>query len=236
MAALRRPPRVYLVATTAWHPGGVTHFAHGGRPGPILLTPGLSAELRRVGPFLCVGLVGFAVDAALFCLAHGVGLSRPLARAISLALATAVTFGLNRRFTFAAGTPGRIRCGPGAAAASPEWPLRLQAGGTAPSLEPERLRRSGTPSGGSGQFVRYGIVTLLVQGSSYGLFLLLATRIPNLVALFVGAAAATVFSFAGQRLFTFRGTAAPGPAQAGETALVSGLLRRRRARRRSSRP
>ena len=206
----RRSRGVYLVATTAWHRGGVTHFAHGGRPGPILLTPGLSAELRRVGPFLCVGLVGFAVDALLFSGLHGAGVSRPVSRAVSLALATAVTFGLNRRFTFAASgrrVPGRVQ----------------------------------GSRDGPGQFVRYGSVTLLVQGFSYGLFLLLATRLPNLVALFVGAGAATVFSFAGQRLFTFRGTApvvpaATGPVQTNETVLVPGLGRRRRARRRTSQP
>ena len=200
----RRSRGVYLVATTAWHRGGVTHFAHGGRPGPILLTPGLSAELRRVGPFLCVGLVGFAVDALLFSGLHGAGVSRPVSRAVSLALATAVTFGLNRRFTFAASgrrVPGRVQ----------------------------------GSRDGPGQFVRYGSVTLLVQGFSYGLFLLLATRLPNLVALFVGAGAATVFSFAGQRLFTFRDTAVGRPVQAGEPPLVPGLVRRRRARRRSSR-
>lgn len=171
MEAVQRSRCVYLVATTACHRAGVTHFAHGGRPGPILLTPGLLADLRRVGPFLCVGLVGFAVDAAAFSGLHGAGLARPAARALSLALATVVTFGLNRTVTFAA-RAGRDR---------------------------------------PGEFMRYGLVTLVVQGFSYGLFLLLATRLPNLAALFAGAAAATVFSFAGQRLFTFR-AAAPGPA------------------------
>ena len=232
MGAVRRSRGVYLVATTAWHRGGVTYDAHGGRSGPILLTQGLSAELRRVGPFLCVGLVGFAVDAGLFSVVHGTGLSRAVARAVSLALATAVTFALNRNFTFAAsgrGTPGALSA------------TSLPTSSDGRFIGPEPSGRVRGSLAGSGEFVRYGIVTLLVQGFSYGLFLVLATRLPNLVALFVGAAAATVFSFAGQRLFTFRGTApvvpaATGPVQANETVLVPGLVRRRRARRRTSQP
>ena len=206
MEAVQHSRPVYLVATTAWHRIGVTHFAHGGRPGPILLTPGLLADLRRVGAFLCVGLVGFAVDAAMFSGLHGAGLSRPAARAVSLALATIVTFGLNRSFTFAS-RAGRDR--PGA-------------------------------------FMRYGIVTLVAQGFSYALFLLLATRFPSLLALVVGAAAATVLSFAGQRLFTFRDaapdhaaalvSASPSRLQAAGTAPDPKPGRIRRSRKRPSQP
>ena len=217
----------------------MTHFAHGGRPGPILSTPGLRAELRRVGPFLCVGLVGFAVDAAIFSGLHGAGLSRPVARALSLALATAVTFGLNRSFTFAPGE--RRAAGEGSLYEHPprhrttgrQWPGRARDGRSC-----------------SGDLLRYGIVTLLAQGFSYGLFLVLATRLPNLVALFAAAAAATMFSFAGQRLFTFRDTASerpaglatvflldrPGRLQAGVTAFDPKLERCRRGRHRSIQP
>ena len=152
----------------------MTHFAHRGRSGPILPTPQFVIELRRVGLFVAVGLVGLAVDAGTFTLGFGAGLSRPGARAASLALATLVTFSLNRRATFAAS--GR------------------------------RIDRD---------LFRYGLVTLVAQGFSYGLFLCLASAIPglsNLLALVIGAAAATALSFAGQRLFTFRATAPHRPA------------------------
>lgn len=57
------------------------------------------------------------------------------------------------------------------------------------------------------EFARYVLVTLVSQGTSYGLFLVLSVvlpALPALAALMAGAAAATVLSFTGQRLFTFR--------------------------------
>jgi putative flippase GtrA len=54
----------------------------------------------RVGRFLCVGLVGLGVDAGLFSLLYGQGSGAPVARAASLAVATLVTWSLNRAFTF----------------------------------------------------------------------------------------------------------------------------------------
>lgn len=56
--------------------------------------------------FLCVGLAGLALDTAVFSLLHAAGLSTPLARALSLAAATILTWSLNRRFAFAPGGRG----------------------------------------------------------------------------------------------------------------------------------
>ena len=53
----------------------------------------------RIARFLCVGLVGLAVDTALFALLYP-GAAAPLARAASLTLATGVTWALNRAVTF----------------------------------------------------------------------------------------------------------------------------------------
>ena len=54
----------------------------------------------RVMRFLAVGLVGLAVDAGLFSLLYGHGSAAAFARAVSLAVATLVTWALNRSFTF----------------------------------------------------------------------------------------------------------------------------------------
>lgn len=58
------------------------------------------------------------------------------------------------------------------------------------------------------EVIRYVAVTLGAQGVSYGLFLGLSAEAPALpatAALLAGAACATLLSFTGQRLFTFRG-------------------------------
>ncbi len=47
-------------------------------------------------------MLGLASDATVFSALHGAGLSLALARAVSLACATGVTWRLNRFFTFAA--------------------------------------------------------------------------------------------------------------------------------------
>ena len=144
-----------------------------GRVDPSALTP---ARLwrRPLCRFLAVGLVGLSVDALVFSIFHDAGLSRALARAISLAVATAVTWRLNRSFTFAAtGRRQRIELG------------------------------------------RYAAVVLGAQGFSYATFLTLSWLAPHihaLVAILVGAVAATGFSFTGQRLFTFRPIQGPGHA------------------------
>ena len=90
---------------------------------PSLAThPGLVALLRgamrhlpfapiiwRIARFLTVGLVGLVVDCGLFWSLHEAGASVEVARAFSLAVATCVTWFLNRLFTFAPSgrTPGR---------------------------------------------------------------------------------------------------------------------------------
>lgn len=59
----------------------------------------LRAPLPR---FLLVGSIGFTVDSVAFSAASGLGAKDFIARAASLAIATAVTWQLNRRFTFPA--------------------------------------------------------------------------------------------------------------------------------------
>mgnify|MGYP006271360457 CR=1 FL=1 len=55
----------------------------------------------RIARFLTVGLVGLGVDSGLFWSLYQTGVSLEIARALSLAIATLVTWGLNRLFTFA---------------------------------------------------------------------------------------------------------------------------------------
>ena len=55
----------------------------------------------RIARFLTVGLVGLGVDSGLFWSLYQTGVSLEMARALSLACATLVTWGLNRLFTFA---------------------------------------------------------------------------------------------------------------------------------------
>jgi len=55
----------------------------------------------RIARFLTVGLVGLAADSGLFWSLFQAGVSLEAARAASLAVATLVTWGLNRLFTFA---------------------------------------------------------------------------------------------------------------------------------------
>jgi len=63
----------------------------------------LNALIRApLWKFLAIGCLGLSVDALLFSVLHEAGLSRAVARALSLAVATAVTWRLNRRFTFVA--------------------------------------------------------------------------------------------------------------------------------------
>jgi putative flippase GtrA len=50
--------------------------------------------------FIAVGTIGLTADAALFSLASYQGLEDAFARALSLGAATALTWRLNRRFTF----------------------------------------------------------------------------------------------------------------------------------------
>lgn len=65
----------------------------------VALSRALSFRLPR---FLAVGCVGLASDALIFSILSAAGASDALARLVSLAGATIVTWRLNRRFTFAA--------------------------------------------------------------------------------------------------------------------------------------
>ena len=55
----------------------------------------------RIARFLTVGVVGLAVDSGAFWWLYNDAVAMEIARAVSLSLATLVTWGLNRLFTFA---------------------------------------------------------------------------------------------------------------------------------------
>ncbi len=59
-----------------------------------------SSELGQGGRFLAVGVLGLAVDTTVFAVGYHFGAARALARAVSLGLATCVTWIINRRITF----------------------------------------------------------------------------------------------------------------------------------------
>jgi putative flippase GtrA len=71
-----------------------------GWPVPTIAAFREGPEVRRLGGFLSVGLLGLGVDAAVFTALQGAGLWLALARAASLVCATGVTWQLNRLFTF----------------------------------------------------------------------------------------------------------------------------------------
>lgn len=122
--------------------------------------------------FIGVGFAGLAVDLAVFTGLERLGLWYGFARAISIPVATVVTWTLNRRFTFAA-----------------------------------------TGRKAHHEVLRYGVVTAVAQSVNYGVMLLavrLAPQLPHVIAAFTGAVVATVFSYTGQRFFTF---APPKPAR-----------------------
>ena len=69
-----------------------------------------------------------------------------------------------------------------------------------------RLTFAPSGRGRTAEAARYVIVTAVAQGISYGVFLGLGVETPHLprtLALIVGAGVATVFSYTGQRFFTF---------------------------------
>ena len=78
-----------------------------------------------------------------------------------------------------------------------------------------RLTFAPSGRGHLAEATRYVLVTAVSQGISYGVFLGLgveASHLPRTLALIVGAGVATVFSYTGQRFFTF----APPKAITGE--------------------
>ena len=60
----------------------------------------LTAEIWRGVRFACIGCAGLATDSTIFTLLHNDGSSRAAARAVSLLVATALTWSLNRWLTF----------------------------------------------------------------------------------------------------------------------------------------
>jgi putative flippase GtrA len=130
--------------------------------------------------FLCVGVFGLATQLGTFDLLHRIGVDKSLAWVCGLVLSTLVTWQLNRRLTFKASG---------------------------------RRRRS--------EIVRYALVTAVAQGVSFIVFNSLIAAEPlahpvfpaalhglahNLwpdVSLITGAVIATLFSYSGQRFFTF---------------------------------
>jgi putative flippase GtrA len=115
--------------------------------------------------FLGVGLAGLAVQTGVFTGLFRLGVDKSLAWLIGMLAATAVTWALNRRFTF--GSSGRRR---------------------------------------RHELLRYLLVTAVAQSVSFAVFHSLvnvASMIPPPIDVVLGAIAATVFSYAGQRFFTF---------------------------------
>jgi len=62
---------------------------------------GLPRVCAAIARFLCVGLAGLAVDSSVFSLVFAAGAGPAIARAVSLPVATVVTWFVNRHFTFA---------------------------------------------------------------------------------------------------------------------------------------
>ena len=120
---------------------------------------------RGLFSFLSVGVLGLVTDLTILWLAERFGMPLWAARALSLPLATSVTWTLNRRHTF--GSSGLT--------------TRQEA-------------------------VRYFAVAAVAQSVNYVVGLGVADvvpHIPHLVAAFIGSVVATLFSYSGQRFFTF---------------------------------
>ena len=115
--------------------------------------------------FLSVGVTGLAVHTGVFTLLFHAGNDKRVAWLCALAVATALTWTLNRKLTF-----------------------------TASGRKPHD------------EALRYALVTLVAQGVSFSVFLSagrFAPWLPASLAVIVGAATATLFSYSGQRFFTF---------------------------------
>jgi putative flippase GtrA len=133
----------------------------------------LAERLPRPLRFLGVGGLGLITDLGTFTVVFALGLPPLLARVVSLAAATLVTWRLNRALTF---------------------------------------DRSGRRS--SEEAMRYALVTLVAQGTSYSIFAaLLFTRLAAIpqIALLIGAGLSAFISYNGHRLFAFRAKHPPGP-------------------------
>lgn len=69
-------------------------------PPPPLLGRLYARIPKGLVPFLAVGVVGLATDLSILTLLERFGVHQAVARAVSLAAATLVTWNLNRRLTF----------------------------------------------------------------------------------------------------------------------------------------
>jgi putative flippase GtrA len=126
----------------------------------------IAERLPRPLRFIAVGGCGLITDLGTFTIAFALGGHPLLARVISLAVATLVTWRLNRALTF------------------------------------DRSGRHETE-----EAMRYALVTLVAQGTSYSIFAaLLLTRLAAVpqVALLIGAAISAFISYNGHRLFAFK--------------------------------
>lgn len=120
---------------------------------------------RGLAAFLTVGVLGLTTDLVLVAFGEGMGFPLWATRAVSIPLATLVTWTLNRRHTF---------------------------GASGLSAHQEALR--------------YFAVAAVAQSVNYGVGLGVqeaAPHLPHVVDGFVGSVVATLFSYTGQRFFTF---------------------------------
>lgn len=120
---------------------------------------------RALFSFLTVGVLGLTTDLGILWIGERLGLPLWAARAVSLPLATFVTWTLNRRHTFGAS-----------------------------GLKPHE------------EIFRYCAVAAVAQSVNYVVGLGAADilpHIPHLLAAFIGSVVATLFSYSGQRYFTF---------------------------------
>ncbi len=147
------------------------------------------AAPRGLFAFLAVGVVGLAVDLGLLFVLERAGLPLAGARAISLPVATLATWLLNRRHTFA--SSGR-------------------------KAHHEALRYAAVAA--AAQSVNY-VAALAIASVLRGephlavVVLSLAHHMPHaidMLSAFIGAVIATLFSYTGQRFFTF-GDVRPAP-------------------------
>jgi putative flippase GtrA len=126
----------------------------------------LVERIPRPLRFLTVGGLGLITDLGTFTIIFALGPHPLLARVVSLAAATLVTWRLNRALTF------------------------------------DQSGRRETQ-----EAMRYALVTLIAQGTSYSIFAaLLLTRLGTVpqLGLLIGAAIAAFISYNGHRLFAFK--------------------------------
>lgn len=138
-----------------------------------LAFPSVRCATLALARFLAAGCIGLAVDIGVFEFTVDGIESAAIARSLSLAMATLVTWQINRHFTFKAATTCYTR-----------------------------------------QAVRYALTSVVSQGASYGLFLLMlsmASSVPDYFAILIGAVVGAALNFVGQSIFGFRDRADYSP-------------------------